>query len=174
MLQYFFSRQSAAQPVIHHITRGPPHGTAREWAAAPYAYSASEAAICHGTKSRGELFKPADALQPPGGNPTRLTVSPNQADRLAEGAREISAAMPFRCLATSFGSGSPRRGQQRPNHRQLQAQPTYPHDFYRVHGDTSKPLELRHPPMHPEPRVPWLSACSRSEGHPLPLPWVGR
>jgi hypothetical protein len=28
--------------------------------------------------------KPADSLQPPGGNPPRLTVSPNQADRLAE------------------------------------------------------------------------------------------
>jgi hypothetical protein len=51
-----------------------------EWAAAPYAYSASEGAICHGTMS----LKPADSLQPPGGNPPRLTVSPNQADRLAE------------------------------------------------------------------------------------------
>ena len=44
------SRQSAAQPVIHYVTKAHPmeqHDA--EWADARYAYSASEGAICHDT-----------------------------------------------------------------------------------------------------------------------------
>jgi hypothetical protein len=81
-----------------------------------YAYSASEGAICHGAMSRDELKagRLRNRLAIPRGSPYGRT----QAERLAEGGREISAAMlPFSVLGYKLwiwitpGSGEASSGQ---------------------------------------------------------------
>jgi hypothetical protein len=72
-----------------------------------YAYSASEGAICHGAMYRGELKagRLRNRLAIPRGSPygrTRLSAW------LKAGGKYRRRCCLFRCLATSFGSGSPR------------------------------------------------------------------